>query len=93
MGKVCVCGAAALQIDYAAKTMTVDGATYKEGDFLSINGTAGEVYAGQIPTAASEIVQVLIEKSLDGGRCGLGGELRKMSCAGRFCPHCARRLS
>ncbi len=66
MGKVCVCGAAALQIDYAAKTMTVDGVTYKEGDFLSINGTAGEVYPGQIPTAASEIVQVLIEKSLDG---------------------------
>jgi pyruvate,orthophosphate dikinase len=65
MGKVCVCGAAAMQIDYAAKTMTVDGVTYKEGDFLSINGTAGEVYAGQIPTAASEIVQVLIEKSLD----------------------------
>jgi pyruvate,orthophosphate dikinase len=66
MGKVCVCGAAAIEIDYAAKTMTVDGVTYKEGDFLSINGTAGEVYAGQIPTAASEIVQVLIEKSLDG---------------------------
>ena len=65
MGKVCVCGAAALQIDYAAKTMTVDGVTYKEGDFLSIDGTAGEVYPGQIPTAASEIVQVLIEKSLD----------------------------
>jgi pyruvate,orthophosphate dikinase len=65
MGKVCVCGAAALQIDYAAKTMTVDGVTYKEGDFLSINGTAGEVYPGQIPTAASEIVQVLIEKSLE----------------------------
>jgi pyruvate,orthophosphate dikinase len=65
MGKVCVCGAAALQIDYAAKTMTVDGTTYNEGDFLSINGTAGEVYPGQIPTAASEIVQVLIEKSLD----------------------------
>jgi pyruvate, orthophosphate dikinase len=68
MGKVCVCGAAALQIDYAAKTMTVDGATYKEGDDLSINGTAGEVYAGQIATAASEVVQVLIEKSLDGGK-------------------------
>jgi pyruvate,orthophosphate dikinase len=66
MGKVCVCGAAAMQIDYAVKTMTVDGVAYKEGDFLSINGTAGEVYAGQIPTAASEIVQVLIEKSLDG---------------------------
>ncbi len=65
MGKVCVCGAAALQIDYSSKTMTVDGVTYKEGDFLSINGTVGEVYPGQIPTAASEIVQVLIEKSLD----------------------------
>jgi pyruvate,orthophosphate dikinase len=64
MGKVCVCGAAALQIDYTARTMTVDGVTYKEGDFLSINGTAGDVYAGQLPTAASEIVQVLVEKSL-----------------------------
>ncbi|HTQ30112.1 MAG TPA: pyruvate, phosphate dikinase [Opitutaceae bacterium] len=65
MGKVCVCGAAALQIDYAAKTMTVDGTVYKEGDYISINGTAGEVYPGELPTAASEIVQVLIEKSLD----------------------------
>ncbi len=65
MGKVCVCGAAALQIDYAAKTMTVDGQTYKEGDFLSISGTVGEVYPGEIKTAASEIVQVLVEKSLD----------------------------
>jgi pyruvate,orthophosphate dikinase len=66
MGKVCVCGAGALQIDYATKTLTADGVTYKEGDFLSINGTLGTVYAGQLPTAASEIVQVLVEKSLDG---------------------------
>ena len=65
MGKVCVCGAGALQIDYAAKTLTVDGQTWKEGDYLSINGTLGTVYAGQLPTAASEIVQVLVEKSLD----------------------------
>jgi pyruvate,orthophosphate dikinase len=64
MGKVCVCGAAALQIDYAARTMSVDGSTFKEGDFLSISGTAGEVYPGQISTAASEVVQVLVEKSL-----------------------------
>src|SRR5712664_4836973 len=68
MGKVCVCSASALQIDYTARTMSVDGATYKEGDYLSINGTAGEVYAGQIPTAASEIVQVLIEKSLEANK-------------------------
>jgi pyruvate,orthophosphate dikinase len=66
MGKVCVCGAGALQIDYATKTLTADGVTYQEGDFLSINGTLGTVYAGQLPTAASEIVQVLVEKSLDG---------------------------
>jgi pyruvate, orthophosphate dikinase len=66
MGKVCVCGAGALQIDYASRTLKADGVTYKEGDFLSINGTLGNVYAGQLPTAASEIVQVLVEKSLDG---------------------------
>ncbi|MGD0745788.1 MAG: pyruvate, phosphate dikinase [Verrucomicrobiota bacterium] len=66
MGKVCVCGAGALQIDYGTKTMTVDGATYQEGDFLSISGTAGEVYPGELKTAASEIIQVLVEKSLDG---------------------------
>jgi len=68
MGKVCVCGASALQIDYTAKTVTVDGTTYQEGDYLSINGTAGKVYAGQLPTAASEIVQVLVEKSLDASK-------------------------
>ncbi len=65
MGKVCVCGASALQIDYNTRTVTVDGTTYNEGDYFSINGTLGNVYAGQLPTAASEIVQVLVEKSLD----------------------------
>ncbi len=64
MGKVCVCGASALQIDYAAKTMAVNGSTFNEGDAISINGTAGEVYPGSLATAASEVVQVLIEKSL-----------------------------
>jgi pyruvate,orthophosphate dikinase len=65
MGKVCVCGAASLQIDYAAKTMSVNGSSFKEGDYLSISGTAGEVYPGELKTAASEVVQVLVEKSLD----------------------------
>ncbi|MDB6067919.1 MAG: ppdK [Pedosphaera sp.] len=64
MGKVCVCGAAALHVDYAKKTLSVGGQTFNEGDFLSIDGTLGEVYAGEIKTAASEIVQVLVEKSL-----------------------------
>src|SRR5437762_1953265 len=42
MGKVCVCGASALQIDYAARTMTVKGKKYSESDYLSIIGTVGE---------------------------------------------------
>ncbi len=64
IGKVCVCVASALQIDYAAKTMSVDGSVYNEGDAISINGTVGEVYPGLLATAASEVVQVLVEKSL-----------------------------
>src|SRR5712671_6393610 len=64
MGKVCVCGASALQVDYHAKTMTVGGQTFNQGDFLSIDGTVGEVYAGEVKTAASEIIQVLVERTL-----------------------------
>jgi pyruvate,orthophosphate dikinase len=60
MGKVCVCGAAAVSIDYDKKTTTIAGHTFKEGDFLSIDGTAGTVYAGQIKTAPSEIVSGLL---------------------------------
>ena len=60
MGKVCVCGAAAVAIDYDKKTTTIAGHTFKEGDFLSIDGTAGTVYAGQIKTAPSEIVSGLL---------------------------------
>ncbi|HEV3244176.1 MAG TPA: pyruvate, phosphate dikinase [Chthoniobacterales bacterium] len=56
MGKVCICGASALQIDYGKKTVSVEGQTFKEGDFLSIDGTAGTVYAGQLATAPSEII-------------------------------------
>ncbi|MDQ6656461.1 MAG: PEP-utilizing enzyme, partial [Verrucomicrobiota bacterium] len=56
MGKVCICGASALQIDYAKKTVRAGDQSFKEGDFLSIDGTAGTVYAGQIATAPSEII-------------------------------------
>jgi pyruvate, orthophosphate dikinase len=65
MGKVCVCGASALKIDYAAQTVSAADVTLKQGDFISIDGTIGEVYAGEVKTAASEIVQVLVEKKLD----------------------------
>jgi pyruvate,orthophosphate dikinase len=65
MGKVCVCGASELHVDYAARTMEVGGQTFKESDFLSIDGTAGEVYAGELKTAPSEIIQVLVGKTLE----------------------------
>jgi pyruvate,orthophosphate dikinase len=55
-----VCGAAALHIDYDKKTVSVAGQTFNEGDFLSIDGTLGVVYAGQIKTAPSEIVAGLV---------------------------------
>ena len=61
MGKVCVCGAAAVEVDYAARTVVVGSKTYREGDWMSIDGTAGKVYAGQVKTAPSEIVAALIE--------------------------------
>ena len=65
MGKVCVCGAADLEVDYKARTVKVGGKTFKEGDYLSINGTSGEVFAGELKTAPSEIIQVLVDKKLD----------------------------
>ena len=64
MGKVCVCGAGALQVSYHNKTLTVGGRTYNEGDYLSIDGTRGEVYDGQIKTAPSEIIQVLVGRTI-----------------------------
>jgi pyruvate, orthophosphate dikinase len=60
MGKVCVCGAAAVDVDYQSRTVTVDGQTFKEGDWMSIDGTAGKVYAGEVKTAPSEIVAGLL---------------------------------
>jgi pyruvate,orthophosphate dikinase len=60
MGKVCVCGAAAVEVDYNSRTVTVKGQKFKEGDWMSIDGTAGNVYAGQVKTAPSEIVAGLI---------------------------------
>ncbi|MEP6777007.1 MAG: pyruvate, phosphate dikinase, partial [Chthoniobacterales bacterium] len=64
MGKVCVCGAAGIQIDYGKRTLTAGGVTLKQGDYISIDGTAGEVFAGEVTTAPSEIVQVLVDRSL-----------------------------
>jgi pyruvate,orthophosphate dikinase len=60
MGKVCICGAAAVEVDYQGRKVTVEGQSFSEGDWMSIDGTAGKVYAGKVKTAPSEIVAGLI---------------------------------
>jgi len=63
MGKVCVCGAAKLIVDYGKRTLTVGKLKFKEGDYVSIDGTSGEIYAGEVKTAPSEVVQGLLENN------------------------------
>jgi pyruvate,orthophosphate dikinase len=69
MGKVCIVGCDALSFDYHARTMTVETAkgtvVIREGDWISIDGFAGEVINGRVETAPSEVIRVLIEKNLD----------------------------
>ena len=55
MGKCCVSGAGALSIDYKNRTVEIDGTVLKEGDFISINGSTGEVYLGKVETKAAEL--------------------------------------
>src|SRR5262245_58804309 len=64
MGKVCVVGCNALEIDYAKGTVSVGGKSLKDGDYISIDGFTGEVIAGQVATKPSEVVQVLIDKTM-----------------------------
>jgi pyruvate,orthophosphate dikinase len=65
MGKVCVCGATGIHIDYHKGTLSANGTKLNRGDYISIDGTAGEVFAGEVATAPSEIIQVLVDGSLD----------------------------
>ena len=55
MGKCCVSGAGAINVNYKTKTVEIEGVVYKEGDYLSINGTTGQVYAGEVATKAAEL--------------------------------------
>ncbi len=59
MGKVCVCGAQEVVIDYERRTLTVGDTQLKAGDFISIDGTTGEIFPGHVDTAPSEVNQVL----------------------------------
>jgi pyruvate,orthophosphate dikinase len=69
MGKVCIVGCDALSFDYHSRTMTVETAkgtvVIREGDWISIDGFAGEVINGRVDTTPSEVIRVLIEKNLD----------------------------
>ncbi len=64
MGKVCVAGCSALEVDYGKHEMAVKGKVIREGDWISIDGTTGEVIEGKLPTKPSEVLQVLIEGTL-----------------------------
>ncbi|HXK75235.1 MAG TPA: pyruvate, phosphate dikinase [Bacteroidaceae bacterium] len=55
MGKCCVSGAGALIIDYKTRTVAIEGTVLQEGDYISINGTTGEVYGGEVKTQAAEL--------------------------------------
>ena len=55
MGKCCITGAGGLIVDYKARTVTIDDKVLREGDFISINGSTGEIYEGQVETKAAEM--------------------------------------
>ena len=64
MGKVCVVGAGEITVDYKTRQFSVGDQTVKEGDWISIDGTTGEVIRGRLETKPSEVLQVLLEKTL-----------------------------
>ncbi|MEM7308718.1 MAG: pyruvate, phosphate dikinase [Planctomycetota bacterium] len=72
MGKVCVAGAGALEIDYKKRAMKVAGKTIKEGDWLSLDGTTGEVILGEIATRPSETIAALFAKGKRKPKTGPG---------------------
>ncbi|MDO4952002.1 MAG: PEP-utilizing enzyme, partial [Bacteroidales bacterium] len=55
MGKCCVSGAGAINIDYKNRTVEIDGKVLKEGDYISLNGSTGEVYQGEVSTRPAEV--------------------------------------
>ncbi len=55
MGKCCVSGAGAINVDYKTRTVEIDGTVLREGDFISLNGSTGEVYYGEVKTRPAEV--------------------------------------
>ncbi|HCR30628.1 MAG TPA: pyruvate, phosphate dikinase, partial [Opitutae bacterium] len=62
MGKVCICGASDIDINYASRTLSAGKTVLDEGDYISIDGTTGQIFAGHVETAPSEVSQVLAGK-------------------------------
>ena len=65
MGKVCVAGCEVLSIDYSSRMMRVGETVLHEGDWLSVDGSTGEIIQGEIKTRPSEVLQVLVEGTLE----------------------------
>jgi pyruvate,orthophosphate dikinase len=78
MGKVCVAGCEALHLDYNARTLRVDQRELKEGDWISIDGSTGEVFQGEIPTLPSEVLQVLLGGSLEAKKSRIYQQFAKL---------------
>lgn len=55
MGKCCISGAGALHVDYKNRTVTVNEVTWHEGDWISLDGSTGEIFSGQVPTQNAEL--------------------------------------
>lgn len=64
MGKACIVGCSAIDVDYSTNTVKVAGKTLKAGDFISMDGFTGEVFEGKVQTKDSEVIQVLVQKTL-----------------------------
>ena len=78
MGKVCVAGCEALHIDYAARVMRVNGTVLKEGDWISVDGSTGEVIRGEVQTRPSEVLQVLLQKTLSPSKSSVYRQYAKL---------------
>ena len=62
-GKCCICGAGSIKIDYGKKTISVGSTVLHEGDWISLNGSTGNIYAGEIPTESSPVIAAVVENS------------------------------
>ena len=78
MGKVCVVGAKELNIDYKKRSMEVKGRLIEQGDFISLDGTTGEVIEGKLDTTPSEILQVLVDGSLSSEKSSVYNEFEEL---------------